>query len=328
MPGHVAGGRVTYLAEAAHTPPDLVPCEGEVDLADHPLRLPWARPGGPAADLAWAAAVVDVTGPPQQVRSWNLSAIWRLPTADGPVWLKCVPPFFTHEAVVLRLLGPTGLVPRLLAAEGHRMLLADLPGRDGYDADDEERRRIVDVAVELQAGTAGRVAELEGVVPDWRSGPLRSAAADVVARRRPGSAALGRLLDGWDERMAAVGECGLPDVLFHGDVHPGNARIGVDPPILFDWGDSGLGHPLLDLAGVADAAGDAALLRHWLGRWAAAVPGADPARAWALLEPVAALRGAVVFQRFLDGIEPSERVYHHHDVDPFLDRTEALLAAR
>jgi hypothetical protein len=37
------------------------------------------------------------------------------------------------------------------------------------------------------------------------------------------------------------------------------------------------------------------------------------------------VRGAVVFQRFLDGIEPSERVYHAGDVEPFLDATEALL---
>jgi hypothetical protein len=55
-----------------------------------------------------------------------------------------------------------------------------------------------------------------------------------------------------------------------------------------------------------------------------AVPGSDPDRAWGLNQPVAVLRGAVLFQRFLDLVEPSERVYHHRDVQPFLDRATAL----
>ena len=327
-PGHVMGGRVRYLAEASSPPSDLLAIAGaEPDLADHPLRMPWARPGGPAADLAWAETVVTSAGPPQQVRSWNLSSIWRLPTADGPVWLKCVPPFFAHEPTVLRALAGSGRVPSLLAADGHRMLLADLPGRDGYDATDAERRAIADVLVALQADTATRLGELPGAVPDWRRAPLRAMVAAVVARHRPHSERLAALVEGWDDRFDAVDACGLPDVLFHGDAHPGNARIGVEPPIIFDWGDSGLGHPLLDLAGFADAAGDADLRRHWLDRWAAAAPPSDPGRAWALLQPIAVVRGAVVFQRFLDNIEPSERVYHAGDVEPFLDAAERLLPA-
>lgn len=81
------------------------------------------------------------------------------------------------------------------------------------------------------------------------------------------------------QRMAELNECGLPEVLFHGDVHPGNARIGFDPPVTFDWGDSGIGHPLLDVSVVenwrgADRAEVARLRRHWLGAWQNAVPGA------------------------------------------------------
>lgn len=315
-------GRVRYLVEADTPPADLAPWDdADADaLADHPLRMPWARPGGPAADLSWAAAVVQPTGPPQQIRSWNLSSIWRLPTADGPVWLKHVPPFFAHEPEVLHLLAPHPGAPELLASDGGRMLLADLPGRDGYDASPAERRAGVDVLVELQQHLpAGRLAG--GAVPDWRVGPFRDMAEDVVRRRGGERAGLRALLDGWDDRFAAVDECGLTDTLFHGDPHAGNTRIGVEPPVLFDWGDSGLGHPLLDLV-VADD--DPALVDHWLGRWAAAVPGSDPHRAWALLRPFAVLRGAVVFQRFLDAIEPSERAYHEHDVEPFLERAAGL----
>jgi hypothetical protein len=101
--------------------------------------MPWAESGGPAADLAWAAEHVEIAGAPQQHRTWNLSAIWALPTRDGQVWLKCLPPFCAHEPAVLGLLSDQR-VPRVLASEGHRVLLADLPGEDGYLASVEVRR--------------------------------------------------------------------------------------------------------------------------------------------------------------------------------------------
>jgi hypothetical protein len=326
-PGHVMGGRVRYLAEVVDRPSGLQPYDGPPgELDDHPLRMPWARPGGPAADLAWAADQVTVVGEPVQVRSWNLSSIWRLPTADGDIWLKCVPPFFAHEAAVLQALAPSPSVPEVLAADGPRLLLAPMPGVDGYDATDEQFRAIVDALVGLQQATIGAVdGFLAAGVPDWRRDPFREALAAVVARRGARWSALARLLEGWDERWDAVDACGLPDVLFHGDAHPGNARIGVDPPVIFDWGDSGIGHPLLDLAVLSGER--AALASHWLDAWASAVPGADPTGAWPLVRPLAVARGAIVFQRFLDGIEPSERPYHERDVEPFLDRADALLAA-
>jgi hypothetical protein len=39
-----------------------------------------------------------------------------------------------------------------------------------------------------------------------------------------------------------------------------------------------------------------------------------------LIGPIAALRGALVYQGFLDGIEPSERIYHEADVPASLRR--------
>ena len=89
-----AGGPATYLAEVDSAPDHgLTPWAGADPVADHPLRLPYARPGGPAADLAWADAQLTAagrprTGPAEQIKTWNLSSIWRLPTADGPVWLS------------------------------------------------------------------------------------------------------------------------------------------------------------------------------------------------------------------------------------------------
>jgi hypothetical protein len=44
-----------------------------------------------------------------------------------------------------------------------------------------------------------------------------------------------------------------------------------------------------------------------------------------LLAPVAAARQAVIYQKFLDNIEPAERVYHRSDPADWLRRTVALL---
>jgi hypothetical protein len=332
-PGQVMGGEVVYLAQADPLPAGLVSFTGAPDwLADHPLRMPWARPGGPQADLEWAASRIRITGRPEQRRSWNLSSIWRLPTDEGPVWLKAVPPFFAHEGAVLELLQVTNTVPTLVARDGHRLLLAELPGVDGFGAGFEAYCGVIDVLIEMQLDLRSSLAQLRAVVPDWGTATLYEQIGRVVAARAPHRNGLRRLFDTWDTRVAELDQCGLPEVLFHGDAHPGNARIGVDPPVIFDWGDSGIGHPLLDVSVVenprgADPAEAARLRRHWLSAWQNAVPGADTGRAWRLLRPVAVARSAVVYQRFLDNIEPSERVYHHLDVDPYLVAADELLVA-
>jgi hypothetical protein len=56
-------------------------------------------------------------------------------------------------------------------------------------------------------------------------------------------------------------------------------------------------------------------------------PGSDPDRAAALLAPVAAARQAVVYQVFLDGIEPSEQPYHRADSPEWLGRAAVLVRA-
>ena len=82
----------------------MQPWTGSLD--EQPLRMPWAKVGGPAADLAWAdqaliAAGRQRTGDAEQMRTWNLSSVWRLPTSEGAAWLKVVPPFFAHEGAVV-----------------------------------------------------------------------------------------------------------------------------------------------------------------------------------------------------------------------------------
>jgi hypothetical protein len=332
------GGAVTVLAEVdgpGGLP--LAPYAGE--LPDHPLRLPYARPGGPARDLAWARARLEEAGQrpggrPEQVRTWNLSSLWRLPLEDGAAWLKCVPPFFAHEGAVLeRLAG--GPVPRLLAHEPGRVLLAEIPGEDQYDAPLPVLLALVPLLVGLQVGEVGREDELLALgLPDWRGRALSEAVADVVHRHAHELDAevrrgLDGLLAGLDRRWADLAACGLPDTLVHGDFHPGNARGDGSHLVLMDWGDCGVGHPLLDQPAMLDriAPGNAEAVRSaWERAWQQAVPGSDPRRAAALVAPLAAARQAVIYQRFLDGIEPSEHPYHRDD--PVLWLGTAAVAAR
>ncbi|WP_083196863.1 hypothetical protein [Rhizobium sp. AC27/96] len=57
----------------------------------------------------------------------------------------------------------------------------------------------------------------------------------------------------------------------------------------------------------------------------ARLPGCDPTRAADLLAPLAAARRAVIYQHFLDNIEPSEQVYHQGDPADWLRRTAELV---
>ena len=98
--------------------------------------------------------------------------------------------------------------------------------------------------------------------------------------------------------------------------------------MLLDWGDCGIGNPLLDQAAFLASIGEAKRepVRGGLGGPVAATPcrGRDPDRAAALLAPVAALRQALIYRTFLDGIEPAERVYHANDPGTWLRRAAEL----
>jgi len=332
-------GAVTYLTEVSEEAHATLVRRGlgdawHGDLDDHPLRASWARPGGPAGHLAWAdAALVELgrprIGPAGQVKTWNLSGIWRLPTEHGPVWLKTVPPFFAHEGRTIAALGDAP-VPPLLAADDGRALFDDVPGEDQWTAAPAVLQQMVALLVDLQSQWIGHSSQLLDLgLADFRAPALALAAASVfdrVAGRLPAAErrSLDALIRGLDRRFAAVAACGLPDTLVHGDFHPGNVRGIPGALVILDWGDCGVGHPLLDLESMLERVADKASLRSaWTVRWQHRVPGCDPRRAAELLGPVGPLRRATVYQTFLEGIEPFERRYHAADVAAQLLRSAA-----
>ncbi len=322
--GELGGpARVSYLAQVCGPAPvGLAPAAP--DLTPHPLRAAYAVPGGPAASVRWAIGALDALGSPGAVavqqRTWNLSAIWRLDVAGAPVaWLKQVPRFYGHEAAVLGLVAgvaPAFVPPLLAAGDQGRMLLAHVPGHDGHGAGAAVRARIAEDFHAVQVAFAGRADELLAAgVPDARLDAR--ALAEVAQPYLDEIDGLRALIGDLPARLDAVAACGLPDTLVHGDLHPGNARLGGGGPVLMDWGDSTLGHPACDILRLRDGlpgAEAADLTAAWALRWRVAAPGSDPQRAADLMRPVAELRMAGVYAHFLAHIEPSEHPYHAGDV--------------
>jgi Ser/Thr protein kinase RdoA (MazF antagonist) len=331
------GGTLRYLAEE-EAPVRSQPCDET--LVDHPLRASYARPGGPRRDLAWAARTLAARGltpggAPEQIKTWNLSSVWRIPLSQGAAWLKVVPPFFAHEGALIAALEPHGGVPHVLGFERGRALLAELPGEDGFHASLEQRRPMIDLLVRLVTACRSRLAELLALgLPDFRARPLSEAIASSFERHRreldPTDARrLSRFLDQLDARWQRLAECGLPDGLVHGDFHSGNVRIAGAQLTLIDWGDAGIGHPLLDEAAFVERVAPEQrqpLRAHFCAAWQRAVPGCDPARAAQLIAPIAAARQTVLYDRFLDQIEPSEHPYHRQDPLRWLRRAAHTLS--
>ncbi len=346
------GGAVTYLAEVTSVPLPAVPLASVSGdpIAEQPYRQTWARPGGPATHVAWAEHEltrlgVSRRGPPQQIRTWNLSTLWRFPVAVGTqdstaAWLKVVPPFFAHEGALmerLEQLNPA-VIPAVLATDGPRLLLAELAGHELYEARMPELLSMVDLLVGLQVTWSTRLDELGALgLPDWRAASFPRLAEHAVAATADLDAGtrelLHDLLAGLPDRFDALATCGVPETLVHGDFHPGNLRSASSSDAadlrLYDWGDGGVGHPLLDQAAFLQRLSEpdqAVAQEHWARLWRAAVPGCEPERAAALLAPVAALRQALIYQMFLDNIEPDEQVYHRDDPAQWLLRAAQRFA--
>ncbi|MFI9010235.1 phosphotransferase [Actinosynnema sp. NPDC053489] len=289
-------GVVTYQVEADRVPERGLSSGEPHAFDEHPSRLPWARPGGPAELVAWARRHVEVTGPAVRVKTWNLSCLYRLPTAAGDVWAKATPPFLADEGEVIRLVASVdpSLTPGLLAAGPGRVLPASAPGADCRRPD---------------------VAAVERVVPQWVA--VQAALAGEPRLRVRGARSRG----------VRVPDFGLPDSLLHGDFRPGNWRSGG---VVLDWGEAHWGHPALDAARLIAFVAPAfrpAVERVWVRSRLRHRPFGDPAGALRHARPASHLpAAAAVYQEFLDNIEPSERVHHLGDpeAEPALAQSLAV----
>ena len=342
------GGAVTYLAEVDAEPSRATgPNVGlePWDAASSPMnrcRLPYARPGGPAADLAWAdASPVDTRSRSERTgrAGSNLEPVepvaiasrrWRGLAQGGPGFLRA-------RGGLDRT--PYAAKPCRSCSAGtvDRMLFAEIAGEDQYGATGPVLLEMVDMLVDIQAGWLGRTGELAALgLPDWRatSSPVPSPTSSSGRRLTCRGADRADARDIRRRRCAIASRrsrhAGIPDGLVHGDFHPGNVRGEPGRLVLLDWGDSGIGHPLLDepafLSRIEPADVPSARGR-WHAAWRRRFPDQTRTEHRMLLAPVAAARQAVIYRRFLDNIEPSEQAYHQADVPDWLRRTADILAA-
>ncbi|TQF03727.1 aminoglycoside phosphotransferase family protein [Kitasatospora acidiphila] len=342
------GGLVSYHAELLAEPPaglalrPATPAESDA-LRPQPHRAEYATADGVRAALDWAeqallAAGRPVTGPVEQVKTWNLAGLFRLPTAAGPVWLKTGRHFAVDEAAVIalfRAVAPES-APTVLAADpDHRLLLLDhVPGEDCWGPSAEVVADAVPRLVRAQAALAasypgGAPAGLRdrapaALVPAVKALLDGPAAAELTADELAGARAM---VDRLPELVEQLASCGLPDVVLHGDFHPGNWRSNGGPAVLVDFADACFGHPALDGLRPKDfCSGErwAQAAATWCEAWRTVVPGSDPERALRLAAPFSHLGYAVRYQEFLDAIEPSE--YRYHAGDPAAELRAALAA--
>jgi hypothetical protein len=183
--------------------------------------LPWDDDAWFDEAAAWIDARVAASGDLELLRTRPWSALISVPTADGVVWFKESAPCDAYEPALTELLAARrpDCVPRVLAAEGPRMLTADTgPSmrtllREGAATPPWEE--VVALYAELQLELAESVDELLALgVPDSRP--------ETLGHPVHGS---------------------VPLTLIHEEVHDGNVHVRDGRPVLIDWAEASISHP-------------------------------------------------------------------------------------
>lgn len=299
----------------------------------HSGRAAWMRRDWWTSSTTWvddrlAELGSRRTGDLQPREHGAISAIARIPTADGNIWLKAVPPIFAREPPVLALLGrqSPGRVPHLLAMQegddGARFLMEDA-GTVPDEVDQNERPRLAELLADLQVRTLDLVPSLAAAgcadrSPSRLASELARMAHDGVeldlldpAERK----ALRRLVPRLAEQVSRpAGAEPLPSVLVHGDFHPWNVARGpggsVDGGVIIDWTDAAIGPIGVDLVTLlprrADQRAHAAVRRAYAEVWAAhlALPVRELEAKLVAVRPAAHVVQALAYDVILRTVEP------------------------
>jgi aminoglycoside phosphotransferase (APT) family kinase protein len=207
---------------------------------------------------------------------WGVSAVARVPTSGGSMWLKSVPPFFAREPAVLRLLAERlpGRVPPVVAADETavetRLLLADA-GHVPDEVAARDRPRLAALLADLQVRSLDLLPRLAAAgCADHSPAQLAVELARMVEEGveldlldTQERAQLRRLVPELTDQLLALSGGPLPTVLVHGDFHPWNvARApgwAASDAVIIDWTDAGIGPAGVDLTTLLpETAGEAA----------------------------------------------------------------------
>ncbi|MCH7653775.1 MAG: phosphotransferase [Chloroflexi bacterium] len=233
-------------------------------------RAPWCAAGWLDDAATWIGeqlknAGVSQDGPIEQLRSWSLSCLLRLPTSEGDVYFKAVPSFFRGEPAVMRSLSERypDLVPPPLAVDVQKgwtlmsdfggKLLGSIPEVDAWEKSTRafsrlqvEQSKHVDSWIELGCPDRG-LKTLAGMIDTlFQDSDLLMLGApwgithEELGRLRAMSLRL-KLM------CARLADYKVPHSLVHGDLG-GNVVVKGDGFVFFDWTDACISHPFIDTA--------------------------------------------------------------------------------
>jgi hypothetical protein len=235
-----------------------------------PLRKDWMRPGWYKQAAEWVAGQLDRLGiPPEgdsvQLRAWERSYLARLPTREGDIYFKALPPMFAHEIPLLLMLADRfpASFPTFLAADPTRrfMLMRDFGGARLDTVDNLERwDEALDTLASIQVALADNVEDLLILgCPDRRLDKI-SASVRPFLDAGPSSLSMGHtpftpdelarlrlLIPRLEDGLATLSEYGIPPSLDHGDMWPQNIIDRGDGFLYFDWSDSTVSHPFFSV---------------------------------------------------------------------------------
>lgn len=296
--------------------------------------LPWWRPEWAAKALSWAVkSAADAgyysTAPPEQLKSWYLSSLWRLPTRNSNLYFKAVPPYSNLEVALAAAwtADRTEGAQQVVAIESERswLLTADMKGISL-----EQNRNVefwgaaLEDLARFQVQTACHVdGYLAAGCDDLRMGRLtiRAAqlfgAAGALVEGLPAKhivfddAVLEKLLPGLDARCRVADTFGIPATLVHGDFHGMNVVREGGRTVFFDWSDASICHPFFDVMELLSSddwlpptLDSHDILRDsYLAQWREFGTVDRMRELYDLLRPLWLLAGALAHERMLTGME-------------------------
>jgi hypothetical protein len=312
------------------------------------LRPPWGRPGWFERAADWIVATLgdaDLPAPTSiaQFRHWGISAVMRVDSGADRYWFKAVSQHFRREAGITAFLDrqAPGSVARVIGVDIDRgwLLLGDLGSHAGHP-DPHDLREPFEYLIELQRRFIGRETDLVAAGCDPR--PLTSIPHDLARVLDdpivcdwldvPPDRAQ-RQLEWLHEAVRGIDALGLPDLLVHGDFHPGNVvATGDGRRVLFDWSDAAISKPFVDVLTWAswmpdDAEGQDALWLTFAELWSDVVP----VDVWSAMRPtlegVAGAYHVVSYAGIVSSLDPFRRPEHAIGLVDFYGFLDAAVPA-
>ena len=126
--------------------------------------------------------------------------------------------------------------------------LVEVEGRDAIVFERVSGPSLWELVVESRHDAAGLARELAAVHRCILSAGLPCEVTGLVERIRSKIAGVEQLTLGErGEAHQALGSLPKGAALLHGDLHPGNVLMGAGGPVVIDWFDSAIGHPMADV---------------------------------------------------------------------------------